>query len=198
MRGRGCGGAASASTQLSNVLSGSPSGPGRRGGLSVLAANQLRLCGGLLAFWQRRPANPFLRSAFDPFFCFRGVFELSASSVFLPSSRCNTAHRVRRHVKSWFGATPCRRATKLPLPVSGQFGGYFNQPCDDIDASACGHCPPWRRRQSDQQTIAVYRGAASEHSASARLASSASPGERFKVKARSSAPLHSAYCLSWR
>ena len=120
MRGCGCGGAASASTQLSNVLSGSPSGPGRRGGLSVLAANQLRLCGGLLAFWQRRPANPFLRSAFDPFFCFRGA-ELSASSVFLPSSRCNTAHRVRRHVKSWFGATPCRRATKLPscpCPVS--------------------------------------------------------------------------------
>ena len=69
---------------------------------------------------QRRPANPFLRSAFDPFFCFRGA-ELSASSVFLPSSRCNTAHRVRRHVKSWFGATPCRRATKLPscpCPVS--------------------------------------------------------------------------------
>jgi hypothetical protein len=41
-----------------------------------------------------------------------------------------------------------------------------------------------------------YRGAVSEHSASARLASSASPGERFKVKARSSVLLHSVYCLS--
>ena len=84
------------------------------------------------------------------------------------------------------------------VPVSGRFGGYFNQPCDDIDASACGHCPPWRRRQSDQQTIAVYRGAASEHSPSARFASSARPGDKFKVRARSSALLHSAYCLSWR
>ena len=78
----------------------------------------------------------------------------------LPSSRCNTAHRVRRHVKSWFGAMS---ASHL-VPVSGL----------------------------------VYRGAVSEHSASARFASSASPGERFKVTARSSALLHSAYCLSWR
>ena len=128
MRGCGCGGAASASTQLSNVLSGSPSGPGRRGGLSVLAAKgQLRLCGGLLAFWQRRPANPFLRSAFDPFFCFRGVFELSASSVFLPSSRCNTAHRVRRHVKQLVRGNAMSASHQATVvPVSGRFGGYFN------------------------------------------------------------------------
>jgi hypothetical protein len=42
----------------------------------------------------------------------------------------------------------------------------------------------------------LYPGADSEQSASARLASSASPGERFKVNARSSSPLHSVYCLS--
>ena len=183
--------------QLSNVLSGSLSGPGKaRRPLSVLAAKGQLRCGGLLAFWQRRPANPFLRSAFDPFFCFRGVFELSASSVFLPSSRRNTAHRVRRHVISWCGATPCRRATKLPSCPCPVGSGAIS--ISHAMTSACGHCPPWRRRQSDQQTIAVYRGAASEHSPSARFASSARPGDKFKVRARSSALLHSAYCLSWR
>ena len=119
----------------------------------------------------------------------------ACSSSRLPASSCRAAVATRpigygRHVISWFGATPCRRATKLP-----------SCPCpvgSGANASACGHCPPWRRRQSDQQTIAVYRGAASEHSPSARFASSARPGDRFKVRARSSALLHSAYCLSWR
>src|SRR5262249_23493850 len=78
---------------------------------------------------------------FDPVACSSASLRISASSVFLPSSRCSSrtwlckaryseagttcsplpaavsapSTTSRRHVNSWFGATPCRRATKLTV-----------------------------------------------------------------------------------
>ena len=174
----------------SGQASGGSAGP--RGAAARFLFSQLRRSSRL---WQRRPANPFLRSGVRSVFLFpRRVRALGFQRLL--------AEQPSQHGPS--GTAPCDQLVRgnamsashqaTVVPVSGRFGGYFN----NIDASACGHCPPWRRRQSDQQTIAVYRGAASEHSPSARFASSARPGDRFKVRARSSALLHSAYCLSWR
>ena len=129
----------------------------------------------------------------------QSVSSVGVRSVFLFPRRVRAlgfqrllAEQPSQHGPS--GTAPCDQLVRGNAARVRSVRGLFQY----IDASACGHCPPWRRRQSDQQTIAVYRGAASEHSPSARFASSARPGDRFKVRARSSALLHSAYCLSWR
>ncbi len=89
---------------------------------------------------------------FDPVACSNARLRISAFSVFLPSSPRTWLCKVRqstparplrrcrrpsapldhqlRYVKSWFGATPYRRATKLTVMAgsnvsSGRFGGYL-------------------------------------------------------------------------
>ena len=113
------------------------------------AASVAALCG-LLAFWQRRPANPFLRSAFDPFFCFRGVFSS-------PGFQRLLAEQPLQHGPS--GTAPCEQlvrapshqATVCPRPVSS---GAISISHAMISMPRPAVTVLRRRRQSDQQTIA--------------------------------------------